>query len=239
MARFKCDGCGHTQLVKDSYVGRTTKCPRCQTPGKVVAYDEEFNVDFLEEPVGIISEFGDPDATTCTSSGGSMRLSLGHNIVMNEESSLDREWITISDPKLPARIVGSVGIKALYRQQSDYRVGGYYYKATYEVRLIDDVRAIETKFLTFDVWGSHNRTLVATEVTDLKAGTTRKFEGEWDEFSENDVRVYYASIAYISRVRTRDGRVIAADIAPVMDAARRFSDRFSEEDLDRKESRGA
>lgn len=38
------------------------------------------------------------------SSGGSIKTELGYGIVLNKESSLTREWITIHDDSLPVDI---------------------------------------------------------------------------------------------------------------------------------------
>jgi len=91
--------------------------------------------------------------------------------------------------------------------------------------------AVEIRFITFDLWGSHLDTLVDTEVQDMPVGQT-EVKSKWNLFDENDCAAYYASIAYVARVRTRDGRVIEADTGPVMEEARKFSAKFKPEDLE-------
>lgn len=91
--------------------------------------------------------------------------------------------------------------------------------------------AIHVTFLLFDLWGEHLTSLGFTEILDLKAGQKAPFSAQWNLHSEHDCSAYYASIAYVSRVRTADGRVLRADTAAVLKEARRFSEKFSEEKL--------
>lgn len=88
------------------------------------------------------------------------------------------------------------------------------------------------RFLTFDIWGDHSRNLSATDIADMDAGSTKKFDGKWNIYSENEVTEYYASIAYIAQVRTKSGRVIKADPKVVLEEARKFSKKFAEGDLE-------
>lgn len=164
-------------------------------------------------------------------SGGSIKTDLG-SVVLNEESSLQREWITIHDNAIPADLVGTVGVKTIYQSGGRYSSGDYMYTADYKVKATEDLTAIELRLLTFDVWGDHVRNLSATEIVDLKAGEVREFHPGWNVFSENEASEYYASIAYIARVRTKSGRVIKADPAIVVEEARKFSEKFQASDLE-------
>lgn len=74
-------------------------------------------------------------------------------------------------------------------------------------------------------------TLVGTEVQDMPAGQT-EVKAKWDLLDENDCSVFYATIAYVSRVRTQDGRVFEAGVNPVLDEAKKFSAKFKPEDLE-------
>jgi len=57
---------------------------------------------------------------------------------------------------------------------------------------------------------------------------------EWNAFTENEVSEYYASIAFVARVRTQGGRVFNADTMRVLEEARKFSRKFSPENLEPK-----
>ena len=83
-------------------------------------------------------------------------------------------------------------------------------------------------------WGDHIKTLSATKIIDLKAGETRSFNAEWILYSGNEASEYYASIAYIARVRTKSGRVIKADPEVVIKEARKFSSKFAVSALEPK-----
>lgn len=162
------------------------------------------------------------------SSGGSIKTELGYGIVLNKESSLTREWITIHDDSLPVDIVGTTGVNTAYGDRK------YQYGAEYSIKTKEAISAIEVRFLTFDIWGNHVRNLSATGIQDVKAGVTQKFDAKWNEYSENRVSEYYASIAYIAQVRTADGRVVKANPETVLKEARKFSDKFSKSDLEPK-----
>lgn len=168
------------------------------------------------------------------SSGGSIKTKLSYGIVLNKESSLEREWITIHDNSIPADLVGTVGVKTIYESGGRYSNGKYMYKASYTVKVKDALTAVEVIFLTFDIWGNHIRTLSTTEIIDLNAGEKRTFDTMWILYSENEASEYYASIAYIAQVRTKAGRVIKADPKIIIEEARKFSSKFSESDLEPK-----
>jgi hypothetical protein len=75
------------------------------------------------------------------------------------------------------------------------------------------------------------RSLSSTDVEDIAPGRTT-MNAKWSLFSENEASEYYASIAYVARVRVRSGRVYEADRDAVVAEARQFSAQFSAEDLD-------
>jgi hypothetical protein len=158
-------------------------------------------------------------------SSGSIRTTLGYGIVLNKESSLDREWVVVNPSDVPAAIVGPAGLV------TTFNTGSYRYKVAAEVESKEPLTAIEISFLTFDVWGNHDRNLATRNIVDFGPGR-RVFDGEWTVGSENEASEFYASIAFISRVRTKAGRVIVADVAPIVEEARKFSARFSASDIE-------
>ncbi len=166
-------------------------------------------------------------------SGGSIQTKLSGSIVVNKNSSLEREWLTLHDPGVPVELLGTVGVTTAYERDGGAR-GEYHYKAAYAVQPAEPLSAIEVRFLVFDLWGGHVRTLVSDEVIDLPANASHDFSAEWRIWSENEVSRHYASIAYISRVRTKDGRVIEADPATVIQEAKKFSKKFAAADLEPK-----
>lgn len=162
-------------------------------------------------------------------SSGSIQTNLGYGIVLNKESSLQREWVVVNPPDVPAAIAGPAALVTSYK--SGGYTGSYRYKMAAEVESKEALTAIEISFLTFDVWGNHDRKLVSRDVVDFGPGK-RVFEGEWGVANDNEASEFYASIAFISRVRTKAGRVIVADVAPVVEEARKFAARFSASDIE-------
>ena len=165
-------------------------------------------------------------------SGGSIKTELDYGIIINKESSITREWITVHDSSLPADITGTVGVKTIYEKGDRYSNGNYQYSAAYTITTKESIAAIEVRFLTFDIWGNHSRNLSAIDIVDMSSGTTRSFDNKWSIYSENEVSEYYASIAYISQIRTMDGKVIKADTKAVLEQARKFAKKFTEGDLE-------
>jgi hypothetical protein len=162
--------------------------------------------------------------------GGSIRTPLGFGFVVAKESSLEREWISVQDPAVPVTFVATPGLASVYHRK-DYG-GEYRYRTQFVIKAAADIQALQVRFLAFDVWGEHMRTLDYEEVADVAAGATKPITGEWSLLSENDVERFYASIGYISRVRLKSGRVIAASEGPVVDEAKKWSAKFTAADLE-------
>ena len=160
-------------------------------------------------------------------SGGSVQTDLGYGIKINKESNLMREWITVHNQVLPVDLVGTVGVRTTY----DSKSRGYRYRASFSLQASEPLAAVEVRFLVFDIWGEHVRTLRTTEIADIDAGQ-KKLEGVWRILSENECSEHYASIAYVSRVHTQAGRVHAGDTSKVLEEARKFSEKFAETDLE-------
>ena len=156
---------------------------------------------------------------------GAMRTDLGYGIALNNESTLKREGIAIIDPRLPATLNDSARVFTTYGDRT------YKYAALVSVTAVEPLTAVEVRFLVFDVFGDRVRVLSMTEVADIPAGMTKKFVPEWNVYSENEAEDHYASIGYVARVRTQAGKVIDADLTPVLAEARRFSRKLTEADL--------
>jgi hypothetical protein len=71
-------------------------------------------------------------------------------------------------------------------------------------------------------------------VTNDISNPPKEFTGAWNAYSENEVSEYYASIAFVARVRTKAGRVFEANLTPVLEEARKLSKKFSPENLEPK-----
>lgn len=170
-----------------------------------------------------------PHVNVTRDDGGSITTKLGYGIAVAKDSSLHREWIAVHDVRMPVQFQGTPGVTTVYVSQ-DYG-GEYRYRARFEVDVKQPVRALEIRFLTFDVWGNHVRSLNLGQVADLPTGKTQ-LTGEWRLFDENDVESHYASIAYVARARLADGKIVEMDTAPVVEEAQKFSAKFQAKDLD-------
>ncbi len=165
-------------------------------------------------------------------SGGSIQTNLDYGIVLNKDSTLQRKWITVHDEQFLIDFSNPAGISVVYEKATDYAAGGFKFRSNYTVVVRESISAFEVIFLLFDVWGNSTQTLSADEILDLESSSSREFEAEWNIFSENDASAFYASIAYVSKVRKKSGLVFKKDPAPILLEARKFSDKFSEADLD-------
>jgi hypothetical protein len=168
--------------------------------------------------------------TAMVTPGGPIRLPLGRGIFLNKESSIERIWITVQDPVMPVEFKNAVGIKTNHTFRGD--VGDYEYSAIVQLAARQPISAIEVRFMLFDIWGQNSRNLVVTEVLDLAPGITKELTPKWRILSEGEAAQHYASIAYISRVRTKDGQVFAANGEYIIEQARKFSAQFKEVDLE-------
>jgi hypothetical protein len=166
--------------------------------------------------------------TVTATPGGTIRTPLGRGIVLNKESSIERVWICVQDPAMPVEFKDPVGVKTVYTSRGDG--GEYEYSAVVHLIARQPVSVVEVRFLLFDIWGQGTKNLVITEIMDLQPGMTKEINPKWRLPSETEAAQYYASIAYISRVRTKDGRVLATNSELVLEQARKLSAQFKEVD---------
>jgi hypothetical protein len=99
----------------------------------------------------------------------------------------------------------------------------YHYTAKYRVAARDSIAAFEVRCSLFDVWGDPMGTLSDTEVEDIAAGQIKEYTPMWMVYSENDASRYYASLCFVARVRAKQGRVVAANMIPILVEAEKFS----------------
>lgn len=154
-------------------------------------------------------------------------------MVLNDASSLTREWIAIDDTALPARFEGLPGVTTVFEQNRGYS-GDYWYKAKVGVVSSAELSAIEVRYVVIDVFGNHQRTLSLTRVADIKADSSFVDDGKWRLYSETDASTAFTSIAYIAAVRTRDGRVLKANLPKVLEEIRKISATIEEGQIGRE-----
>ena len=94
----------------------------------------------------------------------------------------------------------------------------------------ENVVAVEVNVIPLDIWNEAQRTLSLTEIADLAAGG-HELEGRWRIFSESDAGSIAHVIAFVRKVRLKDGSVLIADMAPVLDAVKALNENISEDDI--------
>ena len=225
MAVFTCPQCGHSQTVDDKHVGKNATCPKCKTQGVVRTALPPSDIT----PVKL--SLNEPT----TRHTRQAKIYVPYKF---DESSLQMEWIVIDDPRLPIQFVEACGVIPSIDSEHMLGMGGggdFCYQADIAAEVADVfVTAFEMRFLLFGVWGYHARTLSAVEVKDLEQGRHHEDKYKWTLFSEAEGREHYASIGYIARVRTNEGKVLLADTEFILREAQRFSEKFTEDDLEPK-----
>ena len=165
--------------------------------------------------------------------GGTIKTDLGYGIILNENSTLRRQFVAVLDD-LPIEFVGVPGVRTIYEKGTRYRSGDYKYASgtTIVVTHGPSATAFEVRFATYDVFGNRVETLSATEIEDISVGRQRTYDWKWRLYNENDASRYFASLAWVARVRTSDGKVHFANHENILDVMRQFSADATEADLD-------
>jgi len=140
--------------------------------------------------------------------------------------------MTIHNDAMPADIQGTIGLDTEYVSQS--------FRATALVmlRLKEPIRAIDLRYVLFNAWGEIVDVRSIDLVVDIAPSPGGKDKGyitvggsgsdrvvEMLDLSEQECR-HVASVAYIARIRTADGRIVENDTDAVAREIQKFSQRF-------------
>jgi len=133
--------------------------------------------------------------------GGTVVTELAYNIKVNEKSALHRTWTVLNDLSCPVQL-SDAGIKTLFRGRE------YTFNAAGSAKTSKPVQAFEIRYLLYDVFGEHLRTLSSTEVTDLPADFSFQLgkTGTWRAW-ETDVSQLLTVAAFVAQVRGEDGKI--------------------------------
>lgn len=156
-----------------------------------------------------------------------MTTDLGMNIRLNPNSSLVREWAIVSDTAFPASLLPE-GYEGVWPRYVDR---GYQYRSQVRIEVREPLSAISVVHVVFDIWNQRVRSLRFEEIADLDIGT-HTFTGSWRLPSESEAVAHFSSVSYVSRVRLRNGEVLLADLAGVVEEAQRISEGFTSGDLE-------
>ncbi|GJQ22186.1 MAG: hypothetical protein HBSIN02_25410 [Bacteroidia bacterium] len=136
-----------------------------------------------------------------TEDGGSVVTELGYGVKVNKNSTLRRSFITFNDPACPVQL-NSAGIKTLYDDRS------YSYKPVGTLNASEQVSAIDVRFLLYDVFGDHIKTLRGTYVGDVAPNNAFQLKdiGSWRAW-ENEVSELLTVVSFVAQVRTQSGKL--------------------------------
>jgi len=160
MAVFACPQCAHAQVVDDKHIGKNATCPKCKTQGPVTKTVADHSP--IEQHCSEMS--------IRKADGGQAgvydRMACGGGLVPPvTKSLLNLEWIIADDPRLQVTFASVEGVRAI----RDLNGTQYWYYVNFDLRLTEDsITAWESRFLTFNVWGDHVRTLSYTNVNRSK-----------------------------------------------------------------------
>lgn len=154
----------------------------------------------LATPVRLAAEL-----TLSAIDGGTVRTERDYTDPVNPRSSLERIWWILNDSTCPLQIA-EAGITT---RNPSYAREGFY--ATGSAKASADVSAFEVRFLLFDVFGRHMKTLSMTKVEDIQAGIDYPLEGVWDA-GPADLSELLTIVTLVSQVRGGDGSVWSLDL---------------------------
>ena len=155
-----------------------------------------------------------------------MNPQLMGNVRINRDSSLERRWIIVNDPSLPARVT-----ERRYRGVTiGFRERDFQYRSNFTVALTEPVSAIEVVHIVFDVWNQRVRSLRFDSIADLGIGE-HALLGVWRILDEAEAVRHYQSLAYIHRVRLTDGTVLSADLQYILSEIESLTSGITIDDL--------
>jgi len=178
-----------------------------------------------EQPATVVDHVG--TAIITKASGGSVRIQRGLGAVSNR-STLELEWIMVTDSTLGVIFHGPVGAKGIYENP------WYRYQSNMRMMALVSVQAFEVRILTFDVWHQFTGTLSFSQLEDLASGQQKDFDRVWGIYGESQLRDHFITVAYVAKVRLVDGRTIIADPAPALKAAQAIQASITIQDLEPK-----
>jgi len=86
------------------------------------------------------------------------------------------------------------------------------------------------RYLLFDIWGEHARTLSDTEVSDLRGQVALKDTGSWATW-ENDVSEILTVVSFVARARRPDGTIWEYDVPSLLQQVEKIKVTLTEKEL--------
>jgi hypothetical protein len=169
--------------------------------------------------------------TVETRTGLTVETCLGHNICINKGATTKLVHHFLFNPAMPAVCSKVPEVETRYETSTRSSTGQYLYKAGCSLIPDQAIDAYELKFVVFDIFGRHVRTLVAAAIRPIAEKDPFFVSGTWNLYSENEVGLHYMSVAYVSRLKLATGRVVVADDKAVAAAIRKLTNTFDEGQL--------
>jgi hypothetical protein len=146
---------------------------------------------------------GDATLQVREDDGGSVVVRTANGL-MNQTSSLKRRWFAIDDSSSPVRL-NRTGVFTHFDEKQ--QVPFFVTIGTASPK--QAISAIEVRYLLFDVWGEHLRTLSLTRLTDSSTNVDLR-EAGWPAFDSEAVKLVTV-VAFVARVRTAESQVWTYD----------------------------
>lgn len=133
--------------------------------------------------------------------GGSVVTELGYGIKVNAQSTLMRSWVVLNDSGCPIQL-GRSGIKTIYGDRE------YNFIPEGSISSKEKVAAIDIRFLLYDIFGDHIKTIICTHVADIQTGASIELKniGGWRAL-ENEISGLLTVVSFVAQVRTSTGTV--------------------------------
>lgn len=136
--------------------------------------------------------------------GGSVAVRTA-NGVLNQGSSLKRTWYVIDDQKAPAGLDHAGVFPRL-----DEKEKMQYIMPVGTVSPKQAISAVEVRYVLFDVWRQHLRTLSVTQLADSSTHVDFRGSAMWVTL-ESEVSQLVTVVSFVARVRTAEGGVWTFD----------------------------
>jgi hypothetical protein len=106
------------------------------------------------------------------------------------------------------------------------------YESRYSLQCLDTaLRAIEVRYLLFDLWGDCLTCLSATATQNLDAGDTLYRNNVWSVSIRSEMEDFFSSFAYVARVLTAKNQILTCDSRAIVAEVASLSARVTEPDL--------
>ena len=96
--------------------------------------------------------------------------------------------------------------------------------------------AVEVRYILFDVFGEHLKTLCSVEVADIEPTDAHELADRWSA-SHSDVSHFLSSVAFVAELRTSDGKIWRYNQKAINDELTRVQLKASDTDLNRKKEK--